>query len=74
MENLCVTSGSVEVFGASAMTKYEFWSSPITFLGFLALVAACVGLPGVRRTYFQVFCSLTVWVPTEWSALLMKHL
>ena len=69
-----VTSGSVEVFGASATTKDEFRSSPITFLGFLALAAACVGLPGVRRTRFWVFRNLTVWAPAEWGVLLIKRL
>ena len=57
-----------------ATTKDRFWSSPVTFLGFLVLAAACVGLPGVRRTRFWVFRNLTVRVPTEWGILLMKHL
>ena len=51
-ENSCVTSEFVKVFGASGTTKDEFRSSPVPFLGFLALAAACVGLPGVRRTRF----------------------
>ena len=50
-ENLRITSGFVKVFSASAMTKDEFRSSPVTFLGFSALVAAYVGLPSMRRTY-----------------------
>ena len=69
-----VMSGFVEVFGASATTNDGFWSSPVTFLGFSALAAACVCLPGVCRTCFWVFCSLTVWVPIEWGALLIKRL
>ena len=51
-ENSCVTSGFVEVFGASSTTKDEFRSSPVPFLSFLALAATCVGFPGVRRTCF----------------------
>ena len=62
------------MFDTSATTKDEFRSSPVTFLGFSALAAVCVGLPGVRRTRFQIFRSLTVWTPTEWGALLMKRL
>ena len=73
-KNLHVTSGFVEVFGALATTKDEFRSSPVTFLGFSALAAACVGLSNVCRTYFWVFCSLTVWAPAEWGALLIKCL
>ena len=73
-KNLRVMSGSVEVFGVSATTKDEFLSSPVTFLGFLALVVACVDLHGVRRNCFWVFRSLTVWAPAEWSTLLMKRL
>ena len=65
-KNLRITLGSVEVFGASATTKDEFWSSPVTFLGFLVLAAAYVGLPGLRHTRFWVFYSLTVWAPIEW--------
>ena len=65
---------SVEVFGALGTTKDEFRSSPVPFLDFLALAAACVGLPGVRRTHFLGFCSLTVWAPAEWGALLTKCL
>ena len=73
-ENLRVMSGSVEVFGASATTKDEFLFSPVTFLGFSALAAACVGLPNMRRTHFWVFRSLTVWAPVEWGTILMKRL
>ena len=73
-KNLRVTSGSVEVFGASATTKDEFRSSSVTFLGFSALVAACVSLLGVRRTCFWVFRSLAVRASAEWDVLLMKRL
>ena len=73
-KNSCVTSGFVEVFSASDTTKDEFRSSPVTFLGFSALVAACVDLPGVHRTRFQIFCSLTVRELVEWGVLLMKRL
>ena len=66
--------GSVEVFSASGMTKDEFRSSPVPFLGFLALAATCVGFPSVRRTRFQIFRSLTVRAPAEWGVLLMKCL
>ena len=51
-ENSRVTSGFVEVFDVLGTTKDEFRSSPVPFLGFLALAAACVGLPGVRHTCF----------------------
>ena len=58
----------------STTTKDEFRSSPVTFLGFSTLAAACVGLPGMRHTRFLGFYSLTVWVPAEWGALLIKRL
>ena len=67
-------SGFVEVFGTLAMTKDRFRSSLVTFLDFSVLAAACVGLPGVRRNRFSSFCSLTIWAPAEWGALLIKHL
>ena len=67
-------SGLVEVFGVLATTKDRFWSSPVTFLGFSALAAACVGLPDVRRNHFWVFRSLLVRAPAEWGVLLMKRL
>ena len=73
-ENSRITSGFVEVFGALGTTKDEFRSSPVPFLGFLALAASCVGLPGVRHTRFSDFCNLTVWAPAEWGALLIKRL
>ena len=66
--------GSVEVFDVSATTKDEFRSSPVPFLGFLALVVVRVGLPGVRRTRFRVFSSLSVWAPALWGVLLIKRL